>query len=490
MAAKIPEKVLTQPLLGLNLINSGKVRDTYKIPSHSNKLLVHTTDRISIFDFVLPALVPQKGEVLTALTVFWLRNVLAHFDHHLVAYGSEIDKFLPDSLKNNPDLQKCAIIVKRLEMLPVECVVRGFLTGSGWKSYQENQTICDHQLPNGLHDGSRLPYPIFTPTTKAETGHDEAISANIIAEKYGLRPERTSLQLYQAACEFASSKGIIIADTKFEFGHDVWDGILRLGDEVLTPDSSRFWSVKDWEKAVSQGKSPAGLDKQLVREWGKTVGIEKRNPENPDDLAFVHSLQVPDEFIKDTHHRYRYIFYLLTGQKLEAFQRNYGIDVSLPEVKIDVVLGSQSDLSQAISGLDYLKLLPHVDLRVHIISCHRNPEELRVFAENYKRNGIIIAGASLAAALPGVLNAWLQYYKKNTPVIGVAFEGKNHPQTRAAQLSIEQLPGQPVILNSDGNAFTGSDGFRQACELAVETEFLPRHPLTKPAEIDINWRKL
>lgn len=321
MGAKIPQQVaetdLSRLLLknGLQRIYQGKVRDTYALPDYSHLLLVVATDRLSIFDFVLPCLVPEKGKILTKLTVFWLMEVLfGRTCHHLLASGREIDHYLPHKLRDNEELRQRALVVKKLQIIPVECIARGYLTGSGFVSYQKDGTVCGHLLPESLHDGSRLPFPIFTPSTKAKTGHDEHMDANEVVAKWGNGLERLTLSMYKAISVYALSKGIIMADTKFEVGRG-----LVLADEIGTPDSSRFWDKKEWETAVLQRKSPQGYDKQPVREWGKLVktpfldgrdsiiGIHQLDPSSLDHIDFVHQLKVPSGVVENTATRYQEI---------------------------------------------------------------------------------------------------------------------------------------------------------------------------------------
>ncbi len=331
MGARLPEQVAESGLnsllvkKGVKLVCQGKIRDTYTLPDYPDLLLVVATDRLSIFDFVLPCLVPDKGEVLTALTVFWLIKVLSDFNHHLMAFGREIGRFLPNVLRGNYELWTRSLIVKKLKIIPIECVIRGYLTGSGWKSYQQDRTVCGQQLPEGLYDGAKLPYFIFTPSTKTESGHDIPLTSTSVTEKYGIRLEELTLGIYTAACKYAFLRDIIIADTKFEF-----DEGFVLADEVLTPDSSRFWDKKGWEAAVLQKRAPTGYDKEPVRQWGKTVktpfegivGINNLDPENSEHLAFVAQLIVPQEVISATTQRYRTIFQRLTSFELEVFQGN------------------------------------------------------------------------------------------------------------------------------------------------------------------------
>jgi phosphoribosylaminoimidazole-succinocarboxamide synthase len=382
----------------------------------------------------------------------------------------------------NPELQKVATIVTLLNQPEVESIVRLYLTGSGWKSYREDGTVCGHRLPKGLRDGSRLPYSIFAPTTKAAVGHDEHITADSVAERYGIGMERLSLQAAMAMSAFAEKRGIILADTKFE-----WSGG-TLVDEKCTPDSSRFWDKVAWQKAQAAGKLPPSFDKQFVREWGKSVGIDDRlDPTNPEHLKHVDNAQVPPLVVTKTTRLYRYIFWRLTGMKLETYQRTrMGISVKTPIPNVTILVGSDSDLHQTIAGCDFLKA-SGVNFSLNVVSCHRNPELLRQhLMEIDSDTNIIIAGAGKAAALPGIVKSWLCHFKRpEIPVIGVAFESKSVSDKMAAMYSIENLPEQPVELNSDGKAYFGSEGFVEACKAALENEFLPKNVTPKAARFNI-----
>ena len=487
---KLPSSVVTEPIPGLELLHRGKVRDTYALPGHPDKMLVVATNRLSIFDFVLPALVPQKGEILTAMNIFWRKMLGDQFAHDLLACNGD---YISPELRVNPEIQKRASVVRKLEMCDCEAIVRGYLTGSGLKAYNKNQEICGHRLPLGHMDGDRLPFPIFTPSTKAKEGHDEHITADSVTEKYGTRIERASLQLYQVAEQFARERGIILADTKFEWGKHPESGELVLADEVLTPDSSRFWDLLAWEKmGKSQFRSsPTSYDKQFVREWGKTLVVDKRDPCKPEDVEYVHGLAVPDDVIQRTTQIYRYIFWRLTGMKLERFQcRVMGLTVEPPLVKIHVVAGSESDYPQMEAGLRTLATMRdkgEIECHRDTISCHRNPEELARYAHDLPNDVIVVAGAGMAAALPGVLKALLvKEGKPQIPVIGVAFAGKTEEDNLAARLSIERLPGQPVVLDPDGKAYFGLLGFENACLAALFHEFLPDPPpKNKPTLFDL-----
>ncbi|MHB8831141.1 MAG: phosphoribosylaminoimidazolesuccinocarboxamide synthase [Patescibacteria group bacterium] len=491
---KLPSSVATEPISGLELINRGKVRDTYALPGRPDKLLVVATDRLSIFDFVLPALVPQKGEILTAMNLFWRRMIEVQFANDLLSCGQVIREYLPPAQRDNSELQKRACVVSKLNMCDCEAIVRGYLTGSGLKAYNKTREVCGHRLPPNLQDGDRLPFPIFTPSTKAKEGHDEHITADSVTEKYGTRIERASLQLYQAAEQFARNKGIILADTKFEWGLDPETGKLVLADEVLTPDSSRFWDSVAWEKMQKSQfrSSPTSHDKQFVREWGKTRGIDKRDPCTLENLGYVHGLEVPAKVIQRTTQIYRYIFWRLTGEKLEKFQlSNMDLEeIFSPVVKIEVISGSESDMGQmtfGLAALDRARQAGEAQYRRHVISCHRNPEELAQYAHSLPDDVIVVAGAGMAAALPGVLKALLvKEGKAQIPVIGVAFAGNTEDDYLAARLSIERLPGQPVLLAPDGKAYFGPLGFENACLAALCHEFLPAEPpANKPALFDL-----
>src|SRR3989344_7293252 len=484
---KIPASVRRQPLFGLDRISQGKVRDTYAIP-RKDLLLPVATDRVSIFDFVLPAEVSQKGEVLTALNIFWAMQLREYFPQDLIAFGDGIDGYLPDNCRGRTDLWKRAVVVKKLNMLPVEAIVRAYLTGSGWSAYVKtapNHVVCGHALKPGFKDGDRLPELIFTPTTKAAEGHDEHMNVEDVRNRFGAKMEESSLMLFRLAYNVALKKGIAIADTKLEFGIDPETGKLVLGDERFTPDSSRFWLFDDWNKSREEERSPVSFDKQFVREWGKTVNVDKLNPLYEEHVEYVHSLTVPSEILARTRQLYRYIFYLLTGMRLEAFQREK-MCISTPLLPVEVIIGSESDMKQIQAGLDelYKKADPY---RVHIISCHRNPEELRKYAENMiPENATVIAAAGKVAALPGVLQAWLRYYGKgHIPVIGVGLEGKNRRENVAAALSIEQLPGNPVVMDEYGKAFLGGDGFLRACQAALSKEFFVPPTKLKEARFDL-----
>jgi len=271
-------------------VGSGKVRELYAL--EDERLLLVASDRISTFDVVLPTEIPDKGRVLTGLSAFWFARTREICPNHL--------------LKLRPDGR--SLECRRLEMLPIECVVRGYLAGSGWKDYQATGAVCGHALPSGLRESDRLPEPIFTPATKAHTGHDENITREEAAELVGAdrlaAAEAISLALYRYASDYAARRGIIIADTKFELGTDA-DGRLILGDEALTPDSSRFWPADSYQP----GRGQPSFDKQFVRDYCETLGWDKTDP----------GPELPTEVVAGTRGRYVEAFERLTELSFDRY---------------------------------------------------------------------------------------------------------------------------------------------------------------------------
>lgn len=292
--------VSTSAVAELPLLHRGKVRDIYD--AGNDRLLLVATDRISAFDCILPTPIQNKGRVLTALSAFWFGRLGHIIDHHLIT--TDLDK-MPENIRKYDDLRGRSMLVKRTEVFPVECVVRGYLEGSGWKDYQATGKVCGHELPTGLKQCSRLPEPIFTPATKAASGHDENITemefVKILGAETAAKLSSLSLRIYKEASEYARSRGIIIADTKFEFGRDAHGNILLI-DEVLTPDSSRFWSADVYEA----GHAQPSFDKQFVREYLETLDWDKTPPAPP----------LPDDVAAATTQRYEKAYELLTGSKL------------------------------------------------------------------------------------------------------------------------------------------------------------------------------
>jgi phosphoribosylaminoimidazole-succinocarboxamide synthase len=293
--------VVETTLADLTLIRRGKVRDVYEVDA--DRLLIVATDRISAFDSVSPTPIERKGEVLTALSQFWFEKLGHIVPNHLLT--NNIDE-MPEVIRQHAnELRGRSMLVRRTEVFPVECVVRGYLSGSGWKDYQRTGQVCGHHLPAGLHDSEKLTANIFTPATKAETGHDENISEKemtaIVGGEVTEYLRDVSLRIYQEASDYARGRGIIIADTKFEFGRDR-EGTIILIDEVLTPDSSRFWPVESYEV----GKSQASFDKQYVRDYLEHIKWDKRPP----------APALPPEVAAATTARYLEAYELLIGKSL------------------------------------------------------------------------------------------------------------------------------------------------------------------------------
>ena len=285
----------------LKLAAKGKVRDIYEI---DDSLLMVTSDRLSAFDVVLPDPIPEKGSVLTQISVFWFDKFKDIVNNHLIS--ADVDQY-PEQLKKYSDILKNrSMLVKKAEPLPVECIVRGYISGSGWKSYQDEGHVCGIKLPPGLKESDKLSEPLFTPSSKAEVGdHDINISfadtIDLIGKEKAEKLRDLSLSIYNKGAEIAIEKGIIIADTKFEFG--ILDNEIILIDEVLTPDSSRFWP----KATFSPGKSQKSYDKQGVRDWLTNSGWDKKAP----------GPKLPDEIIKSTSETYKEIYKLLTGHALK-----------------------------------------------------------------------------------------------------------------------------------------------------------------------------
>jgi phosphoribosylaminoimidazole-succinocarboxamide synthase len=298
-------------LAGLPLIASGKVREIYDASaapdgSSDPRLLMVASDRISTYDAVHPTPIPDKGKVLTGLSVFWFQKTCQIVANHLLSATDGV----PEQVRGR------ALVVRRLRMLPVECVVRGYITGSGWKDYQASGKVSGIELPAGLRESERLPEPIFTPSTKADVGHDEAIDFERAAELAGdpelmRRVADVALELYAFAADHALARGVILADTKFEFGLDE-HGALVVGDEVLTPDSSRYWPADGFEV----GRSQPSFDKQYVRDWASSSGWD-RTPPAP---------AIPEEVVAGTRARYVEAYERIAGEPFDAWLARSGAE--------------------------------------------------------------------------------------------------------------------------------------------------------------------
>ena len=286
----------------LPLVASGKVREIYQLDEQ--RLLIVASDRVSTYDVVHPTPIPDKGAVLTGISAFWFTRAASIVDHHMLS----VDEGVPDDLRGR------GMVVRKLAMLPLECVVRGYLAGSGWKDYGREGRVSGVTLPPGLRESEQLPEPIFTPSTKAQTGHDEAIDLAGAAELVGsdelvARLREVSIALYRMGADHARERGIILADTKFEFGLDA-QGTLVVADEMLTPDSSRFWPAEEHDP----GRGTPSFDKQFVRDWAASTGWERTPPAPP----------IPEEIVTRTREKYRQAYQRLTGEELGAWLRRTG----------------------------------------------------------------------------------------------------------------------------------------------------------------------
>jgi phosphoribosylaminoimidazole-succinocarboxamide synthase len=288
-------------LSDLPLIASGKVRDIYDL---GDELLIVASDRISTYDVVHPTPIPQKGAVLTGLSAFWFDRTRDIVANHVVSVTDRV----PGEARGR------GMVVRKLTMLPVECVVRGYITGSGWKDYQATGAVSGIELPSGLRESDRLPEPLFTPSTKAEVGHDEAIDFEGAVELIGdrelaQRVRDVSLGLYEHAADHARANGIILADTKFELGLD-GDGVLTIGDEICTPDSSRFWPADSYEP----GRGQPSFDKQFVRDWASGTGWDRNPPAPP----------IPEDVVTRTREKYVEAYERITGESFDAWLARTG----------------------------------------------------------------------------------------------------------------------------------------------------------------------
>ncbi len=297
--------VLQSQISGLKLISRGKVRDLYDA---GDTLLLVASDRLSAFDVVLPTPIPDKGAVLTQISLFWFDYLKGVCPNHLIS--AEVKDFPAAAQGDAAQLRRRTMLVKKLQMFPVECVVRGYLSGSSWKEYKKLGTVCGIQLPAGLQESAKLPQPIFTPSSKALEGHDENITMAqveaLIGKEMAAKLERLSLEIYQRAADYAETRGIILADTKFEFGRDPKDasGQPVLADEVLTPDSSRFWPRETYQA----GRAQESFDKQFVRDYLEQIGWNKQPP----------APALPEDVVRRTSEKYRAAYRALAGKDLPA----------------------------------------------------------------------------------------------------------------------------------------------------------------------------
>ena len=430
----------------LPLLHKGKVRDNYAV--RDNKMLIVATDRLSAFDVIMNEPIPEKGAILTQMAQFWFDKLAHIVPNHLTG----IDPASVVSPEEATQVHGRSMVVKRLKALPVEAVVRGYIIGSGWKDYQATGSICGIELPAGLKMAEKLPEPIFTPASKAAVGeHDENISfdemAKVVGQALAEQIRDVSIRLYKEAAEYAATKGIIIADTKFEFGLDD-EGQLTLMDEVLTADSSRYWPADEYQVGIS----PPSYDKQFVRDY--LDSLSDWNKKAPAPI-------LPASVIEHTAVKYQKAYEVITG---EPWRTTHRCDNPL----VGVVMGSSSDwdvMKHAVAMLAQF----NIPYEAQVVSAHRMPEEMFDYAERAQAKGlkVIIAGAGGAAHLPGMIAA-----KTIVPVLGVPVPSK-YLRGEDSLLSIVQMPkGIPVLTLAIGEAGAANAGLSAVAILAGHDESL------------------
>lgn len=313
----IPESVRTEPLQGLSRISQGKVSDLYMLPGHPGLMLKVISDRASVHDIILPFTVSGKGVVLNIIDHFWRQQLLSDDQCDLVAIGSAIDEYLPEPLRGNADLHCRARVIRECTPVKAELIYRRFLTGTGWKQYQENNgVICGQQFPNGLNEWAELNPVAFTPTTKASTGHDEPMLVVEFQRQFGNESVELTRPTFEQTGEILQPAGIVIADTKFEVG--LFQGNLVVIDEVLTPDSSRYLRLADVLKAQQEGTKPPSFDKQPVRDYvSEQLGVGPKTELTDAVVQKVHEHSYPESLIRETQERYQMLVELVTGKPFD-----------------------------------------------------------------------------------------------------------------------------------------------------------------------------
>ncbi len=498
MAHLSPARKSVEQFRGLKLINRGKVRDLYELPGHPDFLFVFATNGVSIFNVVMNFVMDQKGMLLTGLSHFFFKMFEAHgIKTHMFLAGAAMDEYLPESMRNNPVVQSQGMIVHRLQMCFIEFVFRWLLTGTGLRDYKgkgNGNSLYGHTLPTELQDGDMLPYLLDTPTEKSET--DDPVDPFDIRRRY---PEETFLT--QTCFILAHNHGMtrkrktLLGDGKEECGRDK-HGILRLGDEAPNGDSFRGFDYLEWvdsRKKTDGRKPPSPLDKQMIRNRGLELGVNKLKAESLADCEKAWAMEFSPQLIEAGTQTYRHFFWRLTGSNPEDyFARELGVTLPRKERKIEILVGSESDLPQTEKMLEVLKGNGRAQYRISVMSCHRNPEQLEKHARDMVTSGsnIVIAGAGEAAQLPGVLKAVLcnKLGRPDISVLGIAFKGKNWKADMAARLSIENLPGQPVEMDEDGNAYFGLEGAAAAARSAISDEFRPKTFEPKAIQIGL-WQE-
>ena len=433
--------VYNTQIKSLPLLHKGKVRDNYAV--RDNKMLIVATDRLSAFDVIMNEPIPEKGAILTQMAQFWFDKLAHIVPNHLTGIA-------PESVVNPEEAAQVhgrAMVVKRLKALPVEAVVRGYIIGSGWKDYQATGKICGIALPAGLKMAEKLAEPIFTPASKAAVGeHDENISfdemVKVVGQALAEQIRDVSIRLYKEASDYAATKGIIIADTKFEFGLDEY-GQLTLMDEVLTADSSRYWPADEYQV----GMSPPSYDKQFVRDYLESLSDWNKKAPAP---------MLPATVIEQTAAKYQKAYEVITGQPWGGAHR-------CDNPVVGVVMGSNSDWPVMRHAVEILQQFG-IAYEAQVVSAHRMPEEMFDYANRAQAKGLkaIIAGAGGAAHLPGMIAA-----KTIVPVLGVPVPSK-YLRGEDSLLSIVQMPkGIPVMTLAIGEAGAANAALSAVAMLAM-----------------------
>ena len=439
-------------ITSLPRVYSGKVRESYAVGD--DKLLIIATDRISAFDVILDDPIPGKGKVLTAITDFWFKKLDGVLPNHLTG----IDPESVVAPEERDQVRGRAVVAMRLKPILVECVARGYLIGGGWKEYCQTGAVCGIKLPEGLRMGEKLPEPIFTPAGKAAVGtHDENITFERVVELYGEdianKIRSATLELYRRASEYAATKGIIIADTKFEFGLDA-EGNVRLMDEVLTPDSSRFWPAESYEV----GMSPPSFDKQFIRDWLRHGHRIRSDSTKRGAVRPVSVLTCGRTFERRPDGRLPKIFpFSLISFSLRGFAMEHSAPL------VGIVMGSNSDWEVMKNAADMLDLMG-IPFEARVVSAHRMPDEMFEYAETARDRGlkVIIAGAGGAAHLPGMIAA-----KCTLPVCGVPVPSKYLRGVDSLHSIVQMPKGVPVATFAIGEAGAANAALYAAQILSV-----------------------
>jgi len=490
MAKHSPARANWPLFEGPKVIKRGKAWDSYRLANRLRWLVA--TDCASIYEFSLNHIFPLKGACLVTYCVFWHLKLSAYgIKTHIVAFGSGIDKYIPEQYRNNPDIQSRSLIVSELDMISdYELIVRKLITGHGWEEYEKTgknggqPSICGQPLPKGLQDGDMLPYTMFTPTTKVDKGHDTNVPADPVRLKYPSAVFRV-LQAFDIAFNYAWERNVVLADDKKECDKEG-----NIADETFTIDSSRWTPKIAWLKSrepATGRKMSSGFDKQYLRNKGiEELGINKLDPDKPADIAKVHAWKVPDEAATHFIQGGKYLFWLLSDMNINRFRRG-PMGISLPPdppKNVLLVCGSETDFPVVKSVCEGVR--PYVT--VDITSCHRNPNELveLVKSPRFLSYDLVAGVGSEQLGLPGDMDAWAHYFctqdptRREVPVAGVALGSGE--SLLAARMAIKRVPGQPLIMKElEGEPYVGPEGLRELL-LRITNGELPPPQIRKERE--------